>query len=272
MKKQVLILLLILGVGNLSAQIVLPAYQGVHFSGFICGHDSITDYDGNRYPTVEIGEQCWMAENLSVTHYSDGTPIPHVTDNTEWGNLEDNNTDDAYCYYNNNPEEETSIYGALYTWAAAMGDNAVSSSSNPSGVQGACPDGWHLPSDDEWTQMEIYLADNGHNYDGTIGGGRAKIAKSLAYPNGWYSCSGTGTVGNSDFPTYRNKSGFSCHPCGYRFINGAFNSRSEAGFFWCASEYDTGNAWYRSIYYCHTSVYRYSINKSRGFSVRCVKD
>jgi uncharacterized protein (TIGR02145 family) len=111
---------------------------------------TVTDYDGNVYNTITIGNQTWMAENLRVTKYPNGTPIPLATDNIAWANLEDNGTDDAYCYYNNNASGEANTYGALYTWAAAMGDNAVSSSSNPSGVQGVCPNGWHLPSDDEW--------------------------------------------------------------------------------------------------------------------------
>ena len=115
------------------------------------------DYDTNDYTSVTIGNQVWMAENLKATHYPNGTAIPYVTDNTAWGNLGDNNTDDAYCYYNNNAGGEAGTYGALYTWAAAMGDNAVSSSTNPSGVQGACPAGWHLPSDAEWTELTDYL-------------------------------------------------------------------------------------------------------------------
>ena len=119
---------------------------------------TLVDYDGNFYQTVQIGNQVWMTENLKVTHYADGTTIPLVTDNTAWGNLDDNNTDKAYCYYNNDANGEGDIYGTLYTWAAAM-NGASSSSANPSGVQGVCPTGWHLPSNAEWTELTDYLGE-----------------------------------------------------------------------------------------------------------------
>ncbi len=118
--------------------------------------NQIVDIDGNIYNTVIIGNQCWMQENLKVTHYSDGVVIPNVIDNCSWSTLGNNDNDDAYCYYDNSVENAT-IYGALYTWAAAMGDNAESSYNNPSGVLGVCPTGWHLPSDDEWKQLEMHL-------------------------------------------------------------------------------------------------------------------
>ena len=120
-----------------------------------CG--TVTDIDGNVYNTVKIGNQCWMSENLKVTKYSDGSPIPHVIDPIEWAGIYNKDTNYAYCYYNNNANGEADIYGALYNWAAAMGKNTLSSNSNPSGVQGVCPDGWHLPSNSEWTELENYL-------------------------------------------------------------------------------------------------------------------
>src|SRR6056297_3339950 len=118
-----------------------------------CGTDSVQDYDGNWYHTVPIGNQCWMKENMRVTHYEDGTEISHVTGDTEWDNLTE--TDKAWCYYDNS-DSLGNIYGALYTWAAAM-NGAASSNDNPSGVQGVCPDGWHLPSDEEWKELEMEL-------------------------------------------------------------------------------------------------------------------
>ena len=114
---------------------------------------SVTDIDGNVYPAVLIGEQVWMKRNLEVTHYADGTPIPLIEDSTEWDALLE--TSKAYCWYDNDSSYRKS-YGALYTWPAAM-NGALSSDTNPSGVQGACPDGWHFPSDSEWKQLEIHL-------------------------------------------------------------------------------------------------------------------
>jgi len=114
---------------------------------FITDILTVTDYDGNTYNTVQIGNQVWMAENLKVTHYSDGTEIQLVEDKSAWETL--SHTDKAYCYYNN-ISSNGKTYGALYTWAAVM-NGAGSSNTNPGRVQGVCPDGWHLPSDAKWT-------------------------------------------------------------------------------------------------------------------------
>ena len=103
---------------------------------------TITDYDGNTYHTKEIGNQWWMVNNLKTTHYADGKEITLVESNTDWEAL--NAEDKAYCYYNNDENNEARTYGALYTWAAAM--NAFpSSDNNPNEIQGVCPAGWHLP-------------------------------------------------------------------------------------------------------------------------------
>jgi uncharacterized protein (TIGR02145 family) len=138
--------------------------------GFNTGlsYGTLTDIDGNTYKTLAIGDQNWMAENLRVTHYADGSAIPEVSDEMIWEGM--STLVDAYCWYNN-----LSAYGdttgALYTWAAAM-NSAVSSDSVPSGIQGVCPDGWHLPSDAEWLSLEVNLgmslADaDGHEWRGT---------------------------------------------------------------------------------------------------------
>jgi uncharacterized protein (TIGR02145 family) len=115
----------------------------------------IEDYDGNTYNAVIIGNQTWLAENLKVTHYPDGTPIPLVEDGNEWGNL--NHNDPAYCFYNNNANGERDIYGALYTWEAAMGGEIVYFQERH---QGVCPDGWHIPTVSEWTELSEYLGGN----------------------------------------------------------------------------------------------------------------
>lgn len=115
------------------------------------GAPTVTDIDGNVYNTVLIGDQCWMKENLKVTHYPNSDEIPYITDNNAWAALGDNNTDDAYCYYNNNSSSE---YGALYTYSAAIADNWQRDNADG---QGICPDGWHLPTDAEWTVLIEYL-------------------------------------------------------------------------------------------------------------------
>ncbi len=228
---------------------------------------NLTDFDGNVYTCVTIGNQVWMAENLKTTKYANGTPIPFVNTDATWDAL--TTTSKAYCWYNDDITNKAT-YGALYTWAAAM-NGAASVTANPSGIQGVCPAGWHLPSDAEWTQMENYLADNGHNYDGTTGGGSTKIAKSLAGTSGWMSSSSSGAVGNTDYHAYRNKSGFTALPGGKRGYN--FLGIGYYGGWWSATQSDISNAWPRSMESNYSSLGNSDTSpKSVGFSVRCVKD
>ncbi len=208
--------------------------------------------DGKVYKTVTIGNQVWMAENL--------TYLPEVNTPATGSNTEPR----YYVYgYDGTDVDEAkatanyTTYGVLYNWTAAMT---------------ACPAGWHLPSDAEWTQLENYLADNGHNYDGTTGGGGSKIAKSLASASGWSFYSGTGTVGNTDYSEYRNKSGFSALPGGSRYYGGTFYGVGNYGNWWSSTEGGTSYAWYRSLFYNVSYVYRNDYPKELGFSVRCVRD
>lgn len=211
------------------------------------------DRDGNVYESVLIGDQCWMAQNLRVTKFPDGTLIPQIHEIDKWVKLRPNGIDDAFCYYNNNQNKEAEEYGALYTWAAAMGDNAVSSDLNPSGVQGVCPKGWHLPSDAEWDQLVQFV---GGDFEA---GGRLK-----EYGNEhWFSPNSGGD----------NSSGFTALPGGYRYyIDGTFNQMGYNGFFWSSTESAGSMAWYRSLSNEQKEVSRYDSDKSYGFSVRCIKD
>lgn len=233
------------------------------------GAYKMQDVDGNKYSVVKIGTQIWMAENLRTTRYADGTPISLVTDDNQWSDLLD--SDKAYCYFDNDISKKT-IYGALYTWAAAM-NGAASSANIPSGIQGVCPTGWHLPSNGEWVIMQNYLADNGYNYDGTIGGGGAKIAKSLIIPSNWAHSTEVGAVGNSDYPEYINKSGFSAVPGGFRYYYGESVNLQVGTYWWGASESVNleANSW--CITYNASSLRGGWIRwKTEGFSVRCIKD
>ncbi|MFH0733386.1 MAG: FISUMP domain-containing protein [bacterium] len=108
----------------------------ITLSNVIPPESLVTDYDGNRYKTVKIGNQIWMAENLRSIHYSDGTPIPY------------------YIY--NNDNANLLIYGRLYSSSAVL-KGAASSNTNPSNVQGIAPNGWHLPSKAEWQELADYL-------------------------------------------------------------------------------------------------------------------
>jgi len=229
--------------------------------------------DGKVYKTVTIGEQVWMAENLAY--------LPSVVGPATGSEDAGNETVAFYYVYGYDGTDVAAAkatanyqtYGVLYNWKAAM-NGAASSDSNPSGVQGVCPEGWHLPSDAEWTQLETYLTNNGYRYDGTIGGTdvRAKIALSLVANTGWESSTYEGAAGNTDYPEYRYTSGFTALPGGYRFGDGAFGSVGYTGFWWCSTQYSTSYAWLRYLDYDHSYVGRDKYNKDYGFSVRCVRD
>jgi len=211
--------------------------------------ETVTDFDGNIYHTVQIGNQVWMTENLKVTHYPDGTEIPLVTDDIAWADLADNNTDDAYCRYNNDTNSE---YGILYTWAAAMGDNAVSSDANPSGVQGICPAGWHIPSDAEWTELSTYLGGEG------VAGGKLKESGTVHW--------------NSPNTGADNSSGFTALPGGLRGFNGGFHDVGLYGYWWSSTENTNLHAWFRRLDSSAPGMVRDYYNKSNGYSVRCIKN
>ncbi|MDF1575734.1 MAG: FISUMP domain-containing protein [Bacteroidales bacterium] len=223
-------------------------------------YGTVSDMDGNSYGTIEIGQQIWMAENLKVTKYADGSAIPLVTGESEWEALSADAK--AYCWYDNQ-----SVYGdttgALYTWAAAM-NGFPGSQTLPSGIQGVCPDGWHLPSDAEWKVLESFLGmspEDADRYDwrGSDEGGQLKEIgfSKWEMPNAGAS----------------NSSGFTAVPGGFRGNKGVFYSLGHYATFWTASdESGTDKAWYRTLYYNYQSVYRQYNFKNQGFSVRCVKD
>ncbi len=147
-------------------------------SPFFCGFDTVTDYDGNVYHTVEIGQQCWMKENLRTIHYADGSIIPVGTELSETT---------AYRYYPNDNSANVPIYGYLYNWAAVM-HGAASSNANPSGVQGICPEGWHVPSGAEWMQLIHYVRSQSQYW---CNGDSSFIVQALASPTGYIYQSGS---------------------------------------------------------------------------------
>ena len=218
---------------------------------------TIKDIDGNVYNTVQIGDQTWMAENLKVTRYADESQIPKVEDQQTWYDF--GLDDQAYCWYDNILTHGY-IYGALYTWPAAM-YGSEGSDKNPSGVQGVCPDGWHLPSDSEWKQLEMFLGMSQEEADeedwrGTTVGGKMKQEGTQHWgsPN-------TGAT---------NESGFNAVPSGFRHGPGEFMSMGISARFWSASE--NGYGWMRGLDNNTSGVNRSYSGYYRGYSVRCVKD
>ncbi len=191
-----------------------------------------------------IGQQDWATINLNVTTYRDGTPIPQVTDPTQWANL----TTGAWCYYNNDPVNGA-IYGKLYNWYAVAGihDNDPNT---PNKI--LAPTGWHVPTDTEWTTLTTFLGGE------SVAGGKMKSTGTTL----WQSPNTAAT----------NESGFSGLPAGYRSTIGSFNNVGGNGYWWSSSEYDTANAWYRSLGYYDGVAYKTNLGKKLGFLVRCVRD
>jgi uncharacterized protein (TIGR02145 family) len=197
--------------------------------------DPVDDIEGNTYKTVRIGDQIWMAENLKTTLYNDGTEIPLIKDGAIWTTL----TTPGFCWYNNDEETYKEIYGALYNGFVVSTGNL-------------CPVGWHVPESEEWQQLRDYLGD-------TISGG-GKLKESGT--NHW----------NPPNKGADNNSKFSALPAGIRYFEGSFNAGSYFTSFWSASEIDSTNVWYLSLYYgdaVATMSYR---SKKYGFSVRCIRD
>jgi len=213
-----------------------------------CKTGTVTDIDGNEYKTVKIGEQWWMAEDLKVTQYADGTQLNHVPEESDWKFL--SNEEKAYCYYDNNPDSK---YGVLYTWSAATGNFSIQE--NAEGVQGVCPDGWHIPSNLEYEALENFILEEGHPIIET-----GKPLKSLS---GWDTNNGTDEYGFNAFPGGQRGGGFGS--------KAPFSGEGIRGFWW--SSYAQVN--YASILSLHSGddgFYLTSAIKKAGFCVRCIKD
>ena len=220
---------------------------------------SITDVDGNTYGYLTYGDQVWTVENAEMVTYRDGTPIPQQSFDTDWSNL----TTGAWCYYNNDEKKPR-----LYNWYAVMGIYDSASFSDATLRKEFAPEGWHVPSDAEWTTLENHLIANGYNYDGTPT--ENKIAKAMASTTGWISDTGTGGPGNDQ--SLNNDSGFNAFPEGYRYNNGSFYNEGNGAIFWSSTENNSNVAWYRNLASNNSNLYRYYIFKQYGFSVRFVRD
>ena len=231
----------------------------------------VMDIDGNRYNTLQIGQQCWMRENLRTKRYADGTSILEG---------EGYSTSVAYWYYPMDQIDYMSTYGLLYNWPAVM-HGATPSNLNPSGVQGICPDGWHVPSDAECTQLLDYVSSQTHYW---CGGDSTKIGKALAATAGW-DMSGLDpcTVGNPDY-TSNHATGFGAFPAGFHSISGVPTVGNIAGglgyvtFYWSStatfSSYGYYNIYYWGLHSNYEAVMHHDFADTDGDaqSVRCVKD
>ena len=187
------------------------------------------------YPVVRLCCSSWMTKNLDVSTYRNGDPIPKVTNLAAWDEL----TTGAYCYYNNDSTTYAATYGKLYNWYAV------------NDLRGLAPEGWHIPSDAEWTTLGACLGG-----DAVAGGPMKEIGTTYwAPPN-------TGAT---------NLSGFKALPGGHRGY-GPDEGIGWAVFFWSSTDYDTNNAWARTTSNYNTELFRYPTSKIAGFSVRCLRN
>jgi uncharacterized protein (TIGR02145 family) len=194
---------------------------------------TVTDIDGNTYNTVTIGNQVWMKENLKVSKYRNGDPIPTNLSDTVWSA-----TTTGACAINNNDAGNNTPYGKLYNFYAV---------SDPRGL---CPAGWHVPSDWEWSNLENYLGGD------SVAGGKLKSTSSL-----WTSPNLGAT----------NESGFSGLPGGGRYDFGNYFLVGYSGNWCSSSEYSASLAHPRILAYNFDFSYRSAFSKQFGFSVRCLK-
>ena len=188
------------------------------------GIPTITDpRDGQVYPTVLIRSLCWLQKNM----------------NYETGN--------SWCY--DNDTANCTTYGRLYDWDTFM-NGASSSNSVPSGVQGVCPPGWHVPSDAEWCTLTQYI-DSGVNCN-SEGWSGTDIGVMMKSTSGWNN------NGNGD-----NRSGFTALPGGYRSTNGSFDALTNYANFWSSTEYSSTDAWLRNLTYYYDAIDRGNANKKK---------
>ena len=229
---------------------------------FTCGGTLTDTRDSKTYNTILIGSQCWMAQNLNI-----GSKIAGAN------NQANNSTIEKYCY--SDLETNCNVYGGLYQWAEMAqylngATNTTSWSPVPTGnVQGICPNGWHIPTHDEWTTLERAVCTSStcstdfpydittYGYRGTDEGNKLKESGTSHWLSG-----NNGT----------NSSNFTALPGGYRGNGGSFGGIIGYGDWWTATEYGATYAWDRYLYYSNATVDRAHNSKAGGFSVRCLKD
>lgn len=196
-----------------------------------CGWTAIEQAEGSD--KVAIGDQAWMAKNLDVATFSNGEPIYHARTEDEWKSATMEQKP-AWCYMNHDSAMAKN-HGKLYNWYAV---------SDPRGL---APTGWHIPSDEEWTQLTGFLGKNaGHKMKST--------EKQIRSGNG------------------SNKSGFSGNFGGHCFANGMFTNRHVSGVWWSATERDEDTAWTLQLSRNNKEATRAGLYKTFGASVRCVMD
>ena len=195
---------------------------------------------------VKIGKLSWSTHNLSVCKFRNGDPVPEARTDDEW-NKAIAEGKPAWCYYNNDSSNDA-LYGKLYNWYAV---------NDPRGL---APDGWHIPTNAEWYELQKCLGSSQRT------GCKLKSTGTIEGGDGLWKAPNTGAT---------NESGFSALPSGYRGylnIKGTFGGIGSCGIWWSSTEYRTTAAWCSLLDYKNTALYRGSLYKNSGYSVRCIKD
>lgn len=205
--------------------------QSVNFEFVSC-----VDMNNQHYSVVTIGTQTWMAENLRTNKYKDGTSIPHVVDPAIWGIQ----FTPAYCWYDNDSATFSGNYGALYKWFTVETGNL-------------CPNGWHVPTQAEWSDLISYLGND------SLTGGKLKATGLLHWDSP-----------NTDAI---NETGFTALPGGSRAAGtGSFQGVGQFAIWWSATGYSTSSAYCYQIDHDSGELKAIGNNKGSGFAVRCIKD
>ena len=211
-------------------------------------YDTLTDMDGNKYHTITIGTQTWMASNLRVTKYQNGDKIGTTSNSTSDISSE---TSPKYQWAYNGDEKNVAKYGRLYTWFAVNDSRKLA------------PLGWHIATDIDWVTLETYVQDSLRT--------SPNIAKALAGSTDWAATDTLKTVIGNNL-SLNNSSGLTLLPGGRRYYTGAFNGIGKFGYFWSSSQLDSINAMFKVLGYSNDELIKTTGNKQYGFSVRCVKN
>ena len=215
-----------------------------------------SDLLGPQTENIKYGEKYWAVVDATHVTYRDGTPIPQVTDDTQWGNL----TTGAWCYYDNDSSK-----GILYNWYAVMGihDNDPNTPN-----KNFAPNGWHVPSSAEWVELTDFLISNGYNHDNSSSGN--KIGKAMSADSGFDNSNTVGDIGNDQ--SSNNSSGFNAIPIGVRNYVGGFGGQGMEATYWSTTEGDSDSNKAVNYYlnYTNEGLLAYDNWKKTGVSVRLV--
>ena len=222
---------------------------------------TVKDIDGNVYETVKIGHQWWMASDLIVQHYCNGDSIAQIAGNLVNGEfiLDNWETLEEGACYNNNIGKFKNI---LYNWYAVTDPREIA------------PPGWHIPSDEDWKELEIYLGMSRSEVDkvswrGNKEGNKLRLQERVGSKKWNYSINIYEIYGT-------NESGFSALPSGCVMFNGTYSDNqfinSTATEFWWSVTPEGNKVWYRYLDYNKGGIFRFYGPKTYGFSVRCIKD